>query len=190
MPRSSPAPPTSTRAVRKGGEEETVPRTPLSSSQLAARRRLPCPRQCRPTAHHSRDRSPPACEQGRRAQCHSTHAPRTPKPTSFWTPSPSSLRPINTPSNQTNRLAPSPATSQTCSFRPACSSPTTPAPSTRYWTWRAPTRSTLREQAATGNRRRSHAGVVSTPRRQVLLPLRSPPSPSSSSLLAGELRPS
>jgi hypothetical protein len=64
----------------------------------------------------------------------------------------------------------------------------TPAPPARYWTWRAPPRSTTWEQAAAGNWRRSRAAVVSTPHRQVLLPLRTPPSPSSSSLLAGELR--
>jgi hypothetical protein len=102
----------------------------------------------------------------------------------------STLRPIKGPADQMRRRTQSPATSQTRSFHPARSSSLTPATPARYWTRRAPPRSTTPEQAAAGNRRRSHAGVFSAPRRQVLLPLRTSPSPPSSSLLAGELRPS
>jgi hypothetical protein len=101
-----------------------------------------------------------------------SHVARAPKPASSWTPAPSSLRPINTPADQTERLAPSPATPQTHSLRPACSSSTTPAPPARYWTWRAPPRSTTWEQAAAGNRRRSITAADSARRRRVLLPLR------------------
>jgi hypothetical protein len=97
---------------------------------------------------------------------------RAPEPASFWTPAPSSLRPINNPADQTERLALSPATSQTCLFRPACSSSPLPAPPARYWTWRVPPRSTTWEQAAAGNRRRSIAAADSARRRRVLHPLR------------------
>jgi hypothetical protein len=54
----------------------------------------------------------------------------------------------------------------------------------------APSRSASVGQADAGNWRRSAAGVFSAPRRQALLPLRASPSPSSSSLCAGELPPS
>jgi hypothetical protein len=172
---------------RRRGDSTQDP--PLSSSQLAARRRPPCPRQHRPTALRGRDRNPPAREQGRRAQCRSTHAPRAPAPASYWTPSPSTFRPIKGPADQTNQLAPSPATSQTRSFHPACSSSTSPAPPASYWTWRAPPCSTSWEQVAAGKYWRNLAGVDSARRRRVLLPLRTPPSPSSSSLRAGELHP-
>jgi hypothetical protein len=155
---------------RRRGDSTLGP--PLSSSQQPARRRPPYPRQHRPTALRSRDRTPPAREQGRRAHGRSTHAPRAPEPTCFWPPLPSSLRPIKGPANQTNQLAQSPATSQTRSFHPARSSSSTPATLARYWTRRAPPRSTSLEQATAGNRRRSFAGVVSARRRQALLPLR------------------
>jgi hypothetical protein len=42
----------------------------------------------------------------------------------------------------------------------------------RYWTWRAPPCLTTWEQAAAGNRRRSHAAADSARRHRVLLPLR------------------
>jgi hypothetical protein len=154
---------------RRGGSTRDPP---LSSSQQPARHRPPCPRQHRPTALCGRDQNPPAREQGRCARCRSTHAPRAPEPVSFWPPLPSSLRPIKGTADQTNQLAPSPATSQTRSFHPARSSSSTPATPARYWTRRAPSRSTTPEQAAAGNRRRSFAGVFSAPRRRVLLPLR------------------
>jgi hypothetical protein len=54
----------------------------------------------------------------------------------------------------------------------------------------APSRSTTWEPAAAGNWRRSIAAANPVHRRQVLHPLRVSPSPSSSSLDAGVLRPS
>jgi hypothetical protein len=96
------------------------------------------PRQHRPTALRGRASTLPACPRGRRARCCSMRTARAPEPGSFWTPSPSSLRPINTPADQTERLAPSPATSQTHSPLPSRPSSTSPAPPATYWTRRAP----------------------------------------------------
>jgi hypothetical protein len=125
---------------RRRGDSTQDP--PSLLPQLSASSRPPYPRQSRPTALRGRDRTPPAREQGHRAQCRSTHAPRAPAPASYRTPSPSTLRPIKGPADQTNQLAPSPATSQTHSLHPARSSSMSPAPPARYWTRRAPPRST------------------------------------------------
>jgi hypothetical protein len=170
-----------------GGNRGQHPDPPLFSFFLSASSRPLCPRQHRPTALRGRDRTPPARGQGRRAQCRSTHAPRAPAPARYWTPSPSSLRPIKAPVDQTRGLTPIPATFQTHSPLPALSSSTSPAPLARYWTRRASPCSTSLEQAAAGNWWRSLAGVDSARRRRVLLPLCTPPSPPSSSLHAGEL---
>jgi hypothetical protein len=171
------------------GRRGTRPGPPLSVSSLSASSRPPWPRQSWPTALRGRDKSPPAREQGRRARCCSTRIARAPAPASYWTPSPPTLWPIKAPADQTNQLAPLPATSQTPSPLPARSRSTSPAPPARYWTRRAPPRSTSVKHAAAGNWWRRLAGVFSARRRQALLPLRSPPSPSSSALHAGELRP-
>jgi hypothetical protein len=172
VPRSSPASPAPTRAVRSGGTTRNAPRPPLSVFPLPAHCRPPWVRQSRPTTLRSRGDNTPAHPRGRCARCCSMRIARAPAPASFWTPSPSTLRPIKGPADQTKRLAPFPATSQTRSFRPACSSSTTPAPPARYWTRRAPPRSTSLEQAAAGNWWRSTAAVDPAHRRRVLLPLR------------------
>jgi hypothetical protein len=93
------------------------------------------------------------------------------------------------PHRSNERAHPLPATSQTPSPLPARSSSTSPAPLARYWTRRVPPRSTSVKQADAENWWRRLAGVFSAHRRQALLPLRSPLSPSSSSLHAGELHP-
>jgi hypothetical protein len=171
-------------------KKKTPPGPPLSVSLLSARRRPPWPRQTRPTAPHRRDQAPPAREQGRPTRCRSTHVARAPAPASYWTPSPSTPWVIKTPADQTNERTPLPATSQTPSLLPARSRSTWPAPPARYWTRKEPPRSTSVEQADAGNWRRSAAGAFFARCRRALLPLRAPPSPLSSSLRAGELRPS
>jgi hypothetical protein len=173
-----------------GGNGGQHPDPPLFSFFLSASSRPPCPRQHRPTALRGRDNHPPTRRQGRQGRCHPCTSPACPAPAPYWTPSPSPLRPIKTPADQTNQLAPPPATSQTRSLHPALSRSTSPSPPTRYWTRRAPPRLTSLEQAAAGIWWRSIAGVDFARRRRVLLPLRTPPSPSPSSLCVGELRPS
>jgi hypothetical protein len=114
--------------------------------------------------------NPPAREQGRHARCCSTRVARAPAPVSYWVPSPSSLRPIKASADQTNQLAPLPATSQTPSPLPARSRLTSPSPPVRYWTRRAPLRSTSLEQADAGNWWRSLAGVFSARRLKLCFP--------------------
>jgi hypothetical protein len=170
-PRSTPAPSALTRAVRIGGKKRNAPRTPLSASPLPARCRPPWLRQHRPTVLCSRDQSPPAHERGRRARCCSMRIARAPKPASFWTPSPPMLRPIKAPADQTNQLAPLPATSQTTPFLPARSSLTSPAPPAWYWTQEAPSTPTAIGATAGARWRSGAAAVDLLPRRQALLPL-------------------
>jgi hypothetical protein len=172
-----------------GGNGGHRPDPPLFSFFLSASSRPPRPRQHRPTALRSRDNTPPAREQGRRARCRPCTSPAQPAPATHWAPLSPPLWPIKAPADQTNERAPLPATSQTTSPLPARSSSTSSALPARYWTRKVPPRSASVEQADAGNWWRSLAGVFSARRYQALLPLRSPPSPSSSSLRAGELRP-
>jgi hypothetical protein len=65
-----------------------------------------------------------------------------------------------------------------------------PAPPASYWTRVAPPRLAAVGRTDAGKWRRSAAGIFSALRCRVLLPLRPSPSPSSSSLHAGELPPS
>jgi hypothetical protein len=118
------------------------------------------------------------------------HVARTPAQATYWTPSPSASWPIKTPSEHTNELTPLPASPQTSSLPPVRSRSQQPSTPASYWTREAPPRSASVGQADAGKWRRSAAGVFSAPRRQALLPLRASPSPSSSSLRAGELPPS
>jgi hypothetical protein len=81
---------------------------------------LPSPEQThslpRPSQDPSSTRPWPPCPE------RPSNAARAPAATSFWTALPSTLRPIKGPSDQTNQRTPSPATSQTRSLSPACSS--------------------------------------------------------------------
>jgi hypothetical protein len=166
---SAPSPDPSQEKRREG---EVCAQGPLLVIFFPARCRPPWRRQSRPTASRSRARTPPARPRGRRAQCRSTRAPRTPTPTSFWTALPSTLWPIKGPSDQTRRRTPLPATSQTTPFHPSRSGSSTPATPARYWTSGAPPRSTTWEQAATGNRWRRRTAADSARRRRALHPPR------------------
>jgi hypothetical protein len=175
--------------VRSGGEEEERAQDPLSSpSALCTSPTIATSPELTHTPRR-RDQTPPAREQGRRDRCRPCTSPAQPAPATHWAPLSPPLWPIKTPADQTSGRTPLPATSQTPSLLPARSRSTSPAPPARYWTRRAPPRSTSVEQADARNWWRSLAGVFSARRRQALLPLRAPPSPSSSSLRAGELPP-
>jgi hypothetical protein len=116
----------------KGREEEECAQDPplclFSSCTTPTATTAPEPTHSTPQPRPN----PPSTRQGRRAWCCSMRVARAPAPVSYWTPSPSSLRPIKAPADQTNQLAPFPATSQTPSPLPARSSSTSPSPPVRY----------------------------------------------------------
>jgi hypothetical protein len=66
LPRSSPAPPGPTQAVRRGGRRRNTPRTPLPGTHCLARCRPSGRRQRRPTVPRGRTSDPPARERERR----------------------------------------------------------------------------------------------------------------------------
>jgi hypothetical protein len=115
------------------------------------------------------------------------HIARAPAPVSFWTPSPPTLWPIKAPADQTNELAPLPATSQTPSLLSARSRSKQPATPVSHWTQAAPPRSTPVEQEDAGKWRRRAAGVFSAPHRWALLPLHRAPPSNTRHCTAGEL---
>jgi hypothetical protein len=184
----SPLCPDPGRATWKEMEDAT--RTPLSVPLLSARCRPSWPRQRRPTVPRRRDQAPPARPQGRRARYRQCTSPGPPAPATYWTPLPPPSWPIKSPAEHTSERTPLPASSQTPSLPPVCSRSLQPSTPVSYWTRVAPPRWAAAGRADAGKWRRSAAGVFSAPRRRVLLPLRASPSPSSSSLHAGELLPS
>jgi hypothetical protein len=165
------------------------PGPPFSVPLLSTRRRPSWPRQRRPIVPRRRDQAPPACPQACRARRCPCTSPDHPAPATHWAPLSPPSWPIKSPSDHAVDTTPLPATSQTPSLPPVRSRSLQPSTPASYWTREALPRPASVEQADAGKWRRSAAGVCSAPRRQALLPLRASPSPSPSSLDAGELPP-